>query len=160
MSPATALAFARDPVTTIHSELLGTLRVEDDALIRFPVGLFGFPDCSHFVLLPAEREGLHWLQSAEHSALVFLLADPFLFFADYAVDLGAVERAELQIQDASDVAILAIVTLPRTRAEKPTANLQGPLAFNLRQRLAKQLAISEREWGMRRPFEFAAPRGE
>ena len=62
----------------VESELLGEVSVEQDELITFPTGLLGFPACREFVLIPSEREGLYWLQSAEPSPLAFLLVDPFL----------------------------------------------------------------------------------
>lgn len=156
MSPNAALALAFDaPAMTVKSDLLGPLSVAPEEVIAFPSGLFGFPECRRFVLVPGAREGTYWLQSAEHGALAFLLVDPFLFFHDYAVDLGATDRAELEVEDASDVLVLTIVTLPRTRREPPTTNLQGPVAFNLRTRRGKQVAISERDLGLRVPVDLS-----
>ncbi|HEX7239812.1 MAG TPA: flagellar assembly protein FliW, partial [Longimicrobiaceae bacterium] len=121
MSPNAALALAHDRrMTTVHSDLLGALDVPDEEVIAFPSGLFGFPECRSFVLVPAAREGMYWLQSVEHGTLAFLLVDPFLFFDGYAVDLGTAERAELEVRDASDVMVLTIVTLPGSREELPT----------------------------------------
>jgi len=157
MSLNAALAF--EPSMTVHSDLLGPLTVAPEDVVRFPSGLFGFPECREFVLVPGSREGTYWLQSVEHGTLAFLLVDPFLFFDDYAVDLGAADRAELEVEEASDVMVLTIVTLPRTRREPPTTNLQGPLALNLRSRKGKQVAISERDLGLRVPVDLSKPVG-
>lgn len=145
---------------TVESDLLGTLDVDADELIEFPAGMFGFPECRSFVLLPAEREGLFWLQSTEHSTLAFLLMDPFRYFPGYAVELPAGDQRELKVREESDVAILAVVTLPRSQQEKPTANLQGPVAVNLRGRVGKQLALSDSDHGVRRKFELLGPASE
>ena len=139
-------------LVTVASEVLGPVTVAADAVLTFPTGLFGFPECRRFALLPAGRDGLYWLQSLEHSALAFLLADPFRFFAGYAVELGANDRAELSAASAGDVAVFAIVTLPHARGEQPTANLQGPVALNLRAGLGRQLALADGAWGVRCPF--------
>ncbi len=157
MSPNAALAFAEQPSRSaslaVLSEVLGPLSVPADSVLTFPTGLFGFPECRRFALVPAGREGLYWLQSLEHSTLAFLLADPFQFFAGYSVELGASDRAELGAQGTDDVAILAIVTLPQSRGAQPTANLQGPVALNLRGGIGRQLAIADGEWGVRCAFE-------
>lgn len=158
------LALVKDPALHIisprrmqlASDLLGSLDVSDRELIRFPNGLFGFPECREFALVPAAREGLYWLQSSDYSALTFLLVDPFLAFRGYSVDLPPNDLTELGAGEASDVAILAIVTLPAARTEQPTANLQGPLAINLTARQAKQMAIGESEWGVRCAFDIAS----
>lgn len=168
MSPNAALArmelTPRVPTTaTVTSDLLGLVSPSQESTFTFPAGMFGFPECRRFALLATGREGLFWLQSLEHSALTFLLADPFLFFDGYAVDLGAGDRAELQLHDdvnADDVAVLVIVTLPRTRDELPTANLQGPVAVSLASHLGRQLAVADGAWGVRCPLDLAAPRAE
>ena len=162
MSPNAALAldpFAASPAmlappVTVHSDLLGTIAVAEESILTFPRGLFGFPECRRFVLVPAEREGLYWLQSAEYAPLAFLLLDPFPHFPDYGVELSAAERRELGSQGSGDVAILCILTLPRTRSELPTANLQGPLALNLRAGLGEQIAVQDATFGTRCPVEL------
>ena len=53
----------------LRSELLGELVVPRSELISFPAGLYGFSECRTFALVPTAREGLFWLQSADHSAL-------------------------------------------------------------------------------------------
>lgn len=140
----------------VESELLGEVSVEQDELITFPGGLLGFPACREFVLIPSERQGLFWLQSVEHSPLAFLLVDPFLAVEGFAVDLAASDRAELGIEAESDVAILAIVTLARPETGGSTVNLQGPLAFNLRTRRAKQIAVPNSEYGVRWAVDLGA----
>ena len=162
MSPNAALALdpyvttptMPAPLVTIHSELLGTITVAEQAVLTFPRGLFGFPECRRFALVPAEREGLFWLQSAEYAPLAFLLLDPFPHFPDYGVELSAAERQELGAQGTADVAILCILTLPQTRSELPTANLQGPLALNLRAGLGEQIAVQDATFGTRCPVEL------
>lgn len=140
----------------VESELLGEVEVQPDELITFPGGLLGFPACREFVLIQSEREGMYWLQSVEHSPLAFLLVDPFVTVDGFAVDLSKTDRAELQIEGQSDVVILAIVTLGSTAAGGSTVNLQGPLAFNLRTRRAKQIAVPNSEYGVRYPLDLAA----
>ncbi len=138
----------------VQSELLGELTIDPDEIFRFSVGIFGFPDARDFVLLSAEQEGLYWLQSTELSALTFLLTDPFRFFPGYSVEVARGDRRDLGNPDRDELLVLAIVTLPRDQSGRPTANLQGPVAFNLRARLARQLPFGESEYGVREEFSF------
>ena len=153
-SAALAYDMTAVPQVTVRSDLLGTLSVDPSSLIAFPTGLYGFPECRSFVLVPTARDGVYWLQSADYAALAFLLVDPFKVAPGFSVDLTAADVAELGADEASAVAVLAIVTLPRSRAEQPTANLQGPLALNLRGQRGKQLATSSSEYGMRHAFDM------
>lgn len=159
MSSIAAPALEKTGSMIVHSDILGPLTISEEEILRFPAGLYGLPDCRSFVLLPAEREGLYWLQSVEHGPLAFVLADPFLFFPGYSAELSAAELAELKADEASQVAILAIVTLPPSREEHPTANLQGPLALNLAAGIGKQLALQESELGVRHPLDLRRAEG-
>ena len=155
MSPAIAYAPQQVDDVIVDSQLLGPLTVSENEIFFFPSGLFGFPECRSFVMLPAERPGFYWLQSVEHSALAFMLVDPFLFFEGYAVDLGFSERADLVVENADDAAVLAIVTLPRSASEPATVNLQGPIALNLNARRGKQLVLQDNEYGVRCPLDLS-----
>lgn len=153
-APGTAPDTASAAPLRVRSDLLGELTVPPEQVVAFPQGLFGFPECRDFALVPAERDALFWLQSTEHPTLAFLLADPFEFFAGYGVDVPPADLADLRAKEAADVALLAIVTLPGARGAKPTANLQGPVAINLKSRLGRQLAIEKSEFGVRCEFEI------
>ncbi len=133
-----------------ESQLLGSMAVPEHQIFNFHQGLFGFPEAHRFALLPAQRDGLFWLQSQEFEALTFLLVDPFACVEDYAVDLGPKDVGELMPKDASEIAVLAILTLPNKRRETATVNLQGPLALNHKKRVGKQLAL-ESAYGIRFP---------
>ena len=143
------------PQVTVHSDLLGPLSVDPTTVIAFPAGLHGFPECRSFVLVPTPRDGVYWLQSSDQAGLAFLLVDPFTIAPGFAVDLAPADLAELQADEASSIAVLAIVTLPPARGGRPTANLQGPLALNLTAQRAKQVVYAESEYGVRHEFDLA-----
>ena len=145
-----------EPVDDVvfESKLLGPLAVPEHQIFDFQQGLFGFPEAHRFALLPAEQDGLFWLQSQEFEALTFLLIDPFAFVEGYAVDLGPKDVGELMPEDASEIVVLAILTLPDKRGETATANLQGPLALNHKKRVGKQLAL-ESPYGIHFPVEIS-----
>ena len=145
---------------TIESDLLGSVQAADHQLVRFADGLLGFPEVRDFVLVPAERAGTYWLQSVEHTSLAFLVIDPFLHFPDYVVELADTEVRGLEADDQGDVAILSIVTLPAAEGEPATANLQGPLALNLRHGRGRQVILRDGSPGVRRSFHLdEAPAG-
>lgn len=154
MSSTEALLDPLDRLMTITSDLLGPLEIQQDEILHFPKGLIGLPDCRSFVLIGAERDGLYWLQSTEYPTLTFLVIDPFLFFEGYGVEMSNAEVGELGAHDSADVSILAIVTLPSAAGERPTANLQGPIAINNHTRTARQLVLQDAEFGTRCPFDL------
>ncbi|MCU0623208.1 MAG: flagellar assembly protein FliW [Gemmatimonadaceae bacterium] len=153
----TALAIAPTSMPhLVHSDILGTLEATEENLLTLPRGVLGFPECRRFLLLASAHDGIYWLQSAEYRALTFVLADPFRHVPEYVVDLGPGLRHELQAEQASDVAIFAIVTLATTPDAAPTMNLQGPLLVNTRLRRGVQHVIAESSWGVATPFTLSA----
>jgi flagellar assembly factor FliW len=116
---------------------------------HFEQGLYGFPDCHAFVLLPAGRDGFYLLQSTEHEALCLLLADPFRLFRGYSVDLPKLDEEALGAVGPEDIAILVTITLPDGPGRAGTANLQGPLAFNVSARVGRQIILNKPAWGVR-----------
>jgi Uncharacterized protein conserved in bacteria len=142
----------------VRSDLLGDFVIRSTSAIEFPSGLLGFPECQRFALVRAGTDSAYWLQSLDHSALVFLLVDPFPHFADYSVDIPSSELAELGASSPADLAVLAIVTLPNPGVDaRPTANLQGPIAVNLRKRRGKQIVAGDTDFGVRCPFDLIDP---
>ncbi|MFN8583517.1 MAG: flagellar assembly protein FliW [Gemmatimonadaceae bacterium] len=150
---STALA-PNTGLVNVTSQVLGTLQVSPQDLITFPVGIFGFPEARTFALLPTPREGIYWLQSADHPALAFLLADPFLYFPNkYQIDLAAAELTRLGSPSAQDTLVLAVVTMPAHSADAYTANLQAPLLFNLQARRAFQSVRPDDGFSVREAFD-------
>lgn len=118
----------------VASRLFGPLQVAPADLITMPDGMLGFAGERRFTLMPAAPDGVFWLQNVDDGALIFLLIDPFELFPGYAVDAPDIpeERTE-------DIAVLAIVTLPRQRGDACTVNLQGPLLFDFPRRQVRQV---------------------
>ena len=141
-------------VTTVDSHVFGPVRIPEDEALFFPDGILGFPECRRYVLLDAGLSGVYWLQSLDHGALVFLLIDPFIFVEEYSVNIGETELTSLAPADSSELAVLAIVTLPDERGQHATANLQGPIAFNPHRRIGRQVIISDSAYGVRCPVEL------
>ncbi len=141
---------------SLRSELFGTLDIGEDELIEFSEGLLGFPECRSWALLLGSKDGSAWLQSAEHSALVFLLVDPFIFFDGYSAELSESELRRIRAKEAAEVAVFAIVTLPAPGQDTCTANLQGPVVMNLVSRRGIQVVFGEGPFGVRAPIPMAA----
>ena len=155
MTSAAAAPSSATADVYVASQVLGDLDVPSSQIYTFADGLYGFPGAGTFALLPAEREGLFWLQSLDFEALTFLLIDPFRFVDGYSVELDVSDFAELTPNDPSEILVLAILTLPQAQGEPATANLHGPVALNVVVRLGRQIAL-ESAYGLRHPVHLQA----
>lgn len=141
---------------TVPSDLFGPLQVSTDELVHFREGLLGFPQCQTWALLRGTKPGTAWLQSAEHSALVFLLIDPFVFFDGFTADLSESELRRLNAHSAASIAVFAIVSLPGGAQEECTVNLQGPIVLNAAERCGIQVVLGEGPFDVRTPIALSA----
>ena len=119
---------------------------EKKTKLHFPNGLYGFETYTEFELFPAEVDPLLRMQSIENKDLSFLLVDPFVFFDDYEVDVDDDTLNLLEIEDADDLFILALITISKTTPAVVTANLQGPIVINNVNKKAKQIVLIDTEW--------------
>jgi len=128
----------------IASTRFGPLDVPADALLTFPSGLLGFPDWTRYVILDHDTDvPFKWLHCAEEASLAFVIIDPALFNEHYQVTISPEARGEVEGNEADELGLAVILTIPSDDPSAVTANLRGPLLMNLRTRLCKQLVLSD-----------------
>ncbi len=129
------------------------------APVYFPKGLPGMGEYKRYRLEPLKDNPFFYLlQSLQDPELGFILADPFIFFPGYRVQISDAELAELQAREEEELLVLTTVTV--AGREKLTSNLAAPLLFNLSAGLGKQIIISDSMEEMRRPLELSAAAGK
>lgn len=154
-TPAAAAAVTA-PATVTITHAFGTIEVSAEAVMTFPQGgLFGFERTTQYALLPAQRRGLWWMMSPTTPPVTFVLADPFVFTPDYALDLADSEKQRLGIEQPTDAIALVIVTLPADPNGQVTANLRAPVVFNITKRLAAQVVNRDESHGVQVPVDLA-----
>ncbi len=128
---------------TIASRAMGDIAVPNAAIMQFPVSLGGFPEEREFALLPAPREGMWLLQSTADAGLMFVLGDPFVLDASFAIDLSAADKDTLDLEHEADALALVMFVLSSTGGGECTANFRAPLVFNVRNQRGLQVVNRE-----------------
>ena len=139
----------------IASRLFGPIEARVGAWITFPDGLPGFSGERRFLVLPAQPEGVYWLQDCAEPGVAFCCVDPFRFHEGYAIDLDDASDAEADAHAAGEVSVLCIVTFPTPERPAPTINLQGPLLVNFRDRTGRQVVLEQGGWHTKHPIDLA-----
>ena len=122
----------------------GKIEVSEEALLRFPTGLVGFPAVQEFVVLDvAEDCQYQWFQAIKEPDLAFVIIDVHFLDQKFQAEVSDEGLAELEITPSDPVLILAVVTIPAGEPDQATANLRAPLVVNLRTRKGKQLILHE-----------------
>ncbi|MCR4579337.1 MAG: flagellar assembly protein FliW [Treponema sp.] len=129
----------------IFSKAKGKIEVKEDRLITIPDGLFGFETYTKYALVDSDYDPFLWLQSCEDPNLAFLIVDPFLISSDYETDIDDDYLAKIQVTKPEDIIIMTIVTVPHDGGAI-TANFQGPLVINKKNKKCVQAILSDNRW--------------
>lgn len=133
----------------VETARFGEIEIDETDIITMPEGLLGFGDCRRFVLLEQEEfRPFVWYQSLDDPGLCFILTDPLLFFPDYTVPVRREDIAPIRLDDLSQARVLVILVVPSDPRET-TANLQGPIVVNVKERLARQLVLLDERYTTR-----------
>ncbi len=133
---------------TIESKAHGEVVVQQQQLITFPVGLFGFEDIHEYALLDSTRPPLLWLQSLESRDTAFIVVNPYIVVPEYVLDIDPEDLQEIGSPAPEDLIVFCIVTIS-DGDHRVTCNLQGPLILNRTARLGRQAISLDSRWGIR-----------
>ncbi|MHB8189814.1 MAG: flagellar assembly protein FliW [Ferrimicrobium sp.] len=122
----------------------------------FPIGIPGFDRDRSFFLggLGAAFGPYLALQSRELGGPTFVVAQPSEVDVLLEVEIDDVYQSLLELQDASDVFVLLIVTL-RGKDELPTVNASAPLVINMRTLRGAQVPQSNPQYQLDRMVSVA-----
>jgi flagellar assembly factor FliW len=139
----------------VQTTRFGPVEVDESRLLQFPAGLLGFSRARRFALLqPDDRGVFFWLQSVESADVAFVVTDPCLWSADYAVTVRREQAAEIGLPEGVSPQLLVIVN---RRDHGITANMQGPLVINPASRVGLQMVLADRRWTTRHELVSVAP---
>ncbi len=140
----------------------GTLEIEDNLIIEFPDGLYGFENETRFTLLPFNPNvdsPMEWMQSLISPHLAFVITDPYLYVPDYKIKLLGEDKRKVKLQAEDSFLTRCIVTIPENYTEM-TANLIAPVVINSKKGIGKQFVLTSMEYDTRHyllPEEMRAP---
>ncbi len=117
----------------IDTTRFGSLDVEEKDLISFPCGMVGLPELSEFVIFDGP-EPFKWLQSTMRPEIAYVISDPSLFAPQYRVGVAVEDLAPIAVAAVEEAVVCVILSIPSDWA-LITANMAGPLVFNVERRL-------------------------
>ncbi len=132
-----------------ETKFFGTIDIDDDKIITFPMGIIGFENLTKFALIydseREERSKISWLQSMEEPLMVLPVINPIDICDEYT---PVIEDELLKsIGDPADIDVLIFVsmTIP-SDLTKMTANLKAPFIINTAERSAMQIIVENADY--------------
>ncbi len=142
-----------------HTEAAAAAAVSEEELqLHFVRPLIGLERSTHFVLRPLgpQYEPYASLVSLDEPDLRFVVVPPGVIFRDYVIEIPESDRRLLDLRDAGEVAVLAIVR--RHGVPAPVVNLMGPIVVNRRTQAAAQVVLQESDYGVMVPVDVGTAR--
>ena len=145
-----------------RSTRFGSFEVSDDSIVRFPVGLLGFPESQQYVILDHDTEApFKWLQSIDEPAVAFLMVDPQAYVESYTPQVSNAEAEALRIAQTTPTLVLTTASIPGGNVDEMTLNLAAPIVLNLEARIGRQVVLEGEAYNIRhRVFDPANPASE
>lgn len=136
----------------LQTKYFGTIPCEEEDILQFSSGLFGFEEEQRFVLLPFEgNPAMLSLQSVTTPGLAFVVMNPFMLKPDYAPVLRPEELQAMETQQSTDLCYYVMCVM-RTPVESSTLNLRCPVVINDKTRQAMQVILEDSNYQMRHPI--------
>lgn len=125
----------------VQTSRFGEIEVPDESVIRFPEGIVGFRETTEFVMFDCGDEGVFkWLQSSQDPEIAFVICEANLIIPGYQIIVGKKELSALEAETTDELLVALILSIPEDPREM-TANLLGPLVFNVEKRSGMQVVL-------------------
>ena len=95
-------------------------------------------------MVPYDKESPYvFLQSMKTPELAFLMTVPFIFFPDYEFSLDDAITEQRGVEEADDLMIYYLLTIPAGNIQGITANLLAPVVINKKNMNARQVVLEK-----------------
>lgn len=138
---------------TIQTDYYGTVEYEEEDLVVFEDGLFGFHDLTQYLplCLNEDEDTMILMVSVEKPEVAFVLINPLILCPDYFPCLSPEELSHLSVSDSGELSYYAICVVNKNYLQN-TVNLKCPLAINPNTRRGLQVILEHSPYGFRHPF--------
>ncbi len=136
----------------INTRYFGTVDMDDNKVITFDEGLFGFEEYKKFVLIynneAKERPAIQWLQSVDEQALALPVMIPVIVKPDYNPVVEDETLETLGDWNEENTSVLVTVTVPENLKEM-TTNLKAPIIINTDTMKGVQTVVENQDYEIR-----------
>lgn len=142
----------------LQTKYFGEVDYDQEDIISFPSGLFGFEEEQEFLLMPFEGSAgnMLCLQSRATSALAFVVMNPFALDPTYEPELQPDELKSLRVEENHELGYYVMCVVKQPVSES-TVNLKCPLAIHPQLRVGRQVILDTEVYQMRHPLaQFAS----
>ena len=133
---------------TVNTTRFGEVLINQSEIYTMPEGMLGFSKQHRYIIIDHQSNSFFkWLQSVDKSDLAFVIADPAAFMPDYNFELSQSDMDIIKLEKEEDCIVAVILVIP-SNPDLITANLKGPIVFNVKEKMAKQIVLADSEYSV------------
>lgn len=133
----------------IKTARFGEVSYSEEDVLFFPRGIPAFESNHKWILAGSDESAIKWLQNIEDGDLALPVTSPDAIRPDYNARIPEDELKLIGSVNPSDLALLIVVSIPRSAPWNMTANLRAPILVNLKTRKAVQVIALNEEYPIR-----------
>lgn len=114
---------------TLNSARFGTVEIQEEGVIEFPMGLIGIDSHRYALLGQGEGSAFVWLHSLDDPTFALPVMSPWPVFVDYAVEISDGEAERIGLTDADDTSVYVTVRASDDPADC-SVNLRAPILIS------------------------------
>lgn len=139
----------------VSTRYFGEVEIEDEKILHFQNGLFGFEEYKDYTILydidAGEEPFFSWLQCVTEKSLAFPVVNPQKVKADYDPVVEDALLEPLGELAPEDLVVLLLATVPQN-VKKASANLKAPLIINAGTRQGIQIIVENADYPVKYPL--------
>lgn len=140
----------------IKTRHFGEIDLDENKVIYFDNGIFGFEDYKEYTILYDNDEGgdntnISWLQSLDEPALAIPVVNPFFIKAEYNPEVEDEMLKSLGDLNDENIVILVSITVPEN-VDKTSVNLKAPFIINSSERKGAQIIVENADYEVKYYF--------
>lgn len=132
-------------ITTRH---FGEVEIDDNRIVDFKDGIFGFDNLKRFVVLydsGANESPLAWLQAIDDKDVCLPVVNPMVWYPTYAPDVDDALINSIGDMDSLALEIYTVVVIPDD-VKDMTTNLRAPILMNQTTKQGIQVIVNDEEY--------------
>lgn len=132
----------------INSRHFDQIEIEENKIITFKKGIYGFEHLRQFMLLEKgddENNPFKLLHCVDDPEICFVVIDPINVLSDYSFKLNDYMKKAIKIKNPENVLIFSIVVIPDIIKEM-TTNLKSPIIIDVESKYGIQVILDDERY--------------
>ncbi len=135
-------------IIKIQTTRFGDIEINKDDIYYMPMGILGFSSYHRYAVFDHQKNTLiKWMQSVDKPDLAFIIIDPRIIVPDYKINISKKDLEPIKLKNPKDSVVATIIVFPKAPAQI-TVNLKGPIIFNLKEKLARQIVLMDSDYSV------------